>query len=400
MNTALFPDHPERETLQAEAHARPPLAITMEDAEVWHWVLMNVDPQVEWIGSLEGMTRHRVMQVADGVIRVERHTEFISITFLGQAGPNSETRKLLAQCKGQLLTGQRIVLRRGDAPDVIARLFHKNRQFGGRLVDPDVRIRSDFVAGPDSMVDYVVEGRFHDAEQRGQIIKWLIDLETYRVASLLALPLVRRLDAQLQSLDSKAAEVVSALSKQDYEEDGGVVDELAELLSATGQLRERLRFRIAASMAYYELVRDRLVMLRQKPEGGLLTLEGFVEHRLTPGIKTVLAFERRLNDLSVMVSAAMDLARTRIDHRLQLQNQKLLASMERRAHQQVHLAQAVEGLSVAAITYYVVSLLAKALESLPPLGVSDKLLVGAAIPVVALAVWFAAQKARKAISRL
>ena len=48
--------------------------------------------------------------------------------------------------------------------------------------------------------------------------------------------------------------------------------------------------------------------------------------------------------------------RTRIDVELEHQNRDLLASMNRRAQLQLRLQQTVEGLSVAAIGYYVVGL--------------------------------------------
>ena len=401
MSTPLFPDHAQREALQAEAHARPPLSIVHADAEVWHWVVTDIDPSAEWAGKVDSLTRHRVMEVEDGLVRVERHTEFISITFLGTAAPIATTGALLQECKGKLLTGQRIVIRGADASEMAKTLFRDHRQFGGCLLDPKVRIRSDFIPGSDSMVDYLVEGAFVDADQRGQTVKWLIDLETYRVASLLALPLVRELDPRLHALDAKAAEIIQSLSSEPEDKGAAYVDDLAKLLSETSEMRESVRFRISASAAYYQLVQDRLAILQQTPEQGRLTLEGFIEHRLAPAIKTVFAFERRLNDLSQMVSSAMDLARTRIEHRVQLQNQQLLASMERRAHQQVHLAQAVEGLSVAAITYYIISLISKELENFPYIfGISNKVIIAVLIPVIALGVWFAAHRARKAIEKI
>ena len=48
--------------------------------------------------------------------------------------------------------------------------------------------------------------------------------------------------------------------------------------------------------------------------------------------------------------------RTRVDVELEQQNQELLKSMNARTRLQLRLQTAVEGLSVAAITYYVVGL--------------------------------------------
>ena len=83
------------------------------------------------------------------------------------------------------------------------------------------------------------------------------------------------------------------------------------------------------------------------------------------------------------------------------QNQALLESMNRRAATQLRLQSTVEGLSVAAVTYYVVGLvnyLAKGLESLhAPLNAS--LITVISIPLVALVVAFALRRVRRMVER-
>ena len=63
----------------------------------------------------------------------------------------------------------------------------------------------------------------------------------------------------------------------------------------------------------------------------------------------------------------------------------LLDSMDRRAQLQLRLQETVEGLSVAAITYYIVSLVGKAAEGMEREGlhVDPAVAMGVAIPVVA-----------------
>ena len=129
--------------------------------------------------------------------------------------------------------------------------------------------------------------------------------------------------------------------------------------------------------------------LKEQPVGQRQTLKGFIDHRLAPGIKTVTAFERRLTALSTQVANALALARTRLEMMIEIQNQALLQSMEERARQQVHLSQAVEGLSTAAITYYAIGLLTYVLKALPDSALAtDSAIVAMAIPVVALLVWW------------
>ena len=76
--------------------------------------------------------------------------------------------------------------------------------------------------------------------------------------------------------------------------------------------------------------------------------------------------------------------------------------MDRRARLQLRLQETVEGLSVAAITYYVSGLigyLAKAAKASGVSHVEPDLVTGAAIPVVALLVWLGIRRIRKAVAR-
>jgi uncharacterized membrane-anchored protein len=93
-----------------------------------------------------------------------------------------------------------------------------------------------------------------------------------------------------------------------------------------------------------------------------------------------------MRDLSERVARASALLSTRVDITRERQNQALLASMERRARLQLRLQQTVEGLSIAAITYYVTGLIGYAAKALKAAGlhVDPDLVAGIAIPVVAV----------------
>ena len=66
---------------------------------------------------------------------------------------------------------------------------------------------------------------------------------------------------------------------------------------------------------------------------------------------------------------------------------------------QLQLQSTVEGLSVAAITYYVVGLVGYLAKGAQKFGwpVSAELTVGAAVPVVALAVWWSLRRLHQRI---
>ena len=72
----------------------------------------------------------------------------------------------------------------------------------------------------------------------------------------------------------------------------------------------------------------------------------------------------RIAGLAERSERASNLLRTRVDIALEGQNQQLLRSMEQRARQQLRLQETVEGLSVVAISYYLIGIVAKLIEGL------------------------------------
>lgn len=129
-------------------------------------------------------------------------------------------------------------------------------------------------------------------------------------------------------------------------------------------------------------------------------MKGFVEHRLRPGINSIRAFEARTERVAKTVADALALARTQLDQVAQRNAEALLSSMEKRARQQVHLSQAVEGLSVAVITYYLVGLVGTALKALPETGIPISQIQAVSIPLIALFVWWNVRRAKGLLETL
>jgi uncharacterized membrane-anchored protein len=101
-------------------------------------------------------------------------------------------------------------------------------------------------------------------------------------------------------------------------------------------------------------------------------------------MNTCLTIARRQESVAQRISRANELLTTRVDITVERQNQALLESMNRRAMAQFKLQQTVEGLSVAAITYYVVGLIGYAAKALHARGyhVDYEWVEGLSIPVV------------------
>ena len=145
----------------------------------------------------------------------------------------------------------------------------------------------------------------------------------------------------------------------------------------------------------------RIDELREQRIQGLQTFREFTERRLAPAMNTCRSVAARQESLSLRVARATRLLSTRVDLTRERQNQALLESMNTRARLQLRLQSTVEGLSVAAVTYYVSALVGHAAEALQSAGVhvEPDLATGISIPIVAVAAWFGIHHIRKVVTR-
>ncbi len=139
---------------------------------------------------------------------------------------------------------------------------------------------------------------------------------------------------------------------------------------------------------------ERIGDIREQRIEGYSTLGGFIARRLAPAMRTCESVVARQHALSQRATRAANLLRTRVDIAVEGQNRALLASMNRRARLQLRLQQTVEGLSVAAIAYYLVGLIGAALGAIAAAGapVDVTLWQGVSVAPVALAVWLGVRR--------
>jgi uncharacterized membrane-anchored protein len=203
-------------------------------------------------------------------------------------------------------------------------------------------------------------------------------------------------------MDRDLAEVNAQLNGiRGLDDERRLLDRLGALAARIEQLRSDTNFRFSAARAYYELVLSRLEELREAEEPGLQTFGEFLPRRLTPAWRTCEAVARQLDDLAQRIDRASDLLRARVELTLEAQNQDLLQSMNQRGQLQLQLQQAVEGLSVVAISYYLVGLVKYSAGSLEEMGLLQHpaLVVGLSVPVCVLLVWRGVHKLRKGLLR-
>ncbi|WP_339941395.1 DUF3422 family protein [Undibacterium luofuense] len=132
---------------------------------------------------------------------------------------------------------------------------------------------------------------------------------------------------------------------------------------------------------------------------GLQTFREFNERRLSPAMATCRTTSARLEAILDRVGRTTMLLSTRVNVTREKQNQQVLKSMDRRATMQLRLQQTVEGLSVAAISYYIVGLVGYAAKGIKASGrdINLDLVTAWSIPVVIGLVAFGLYRFRRAI---
>ena len=420
-----------RRELHDEVHARPAARIRLP-ARVRHVAVLNegVSPQDEAqhvaalapapaadAAALAGA--YLQLRLPGALLRRERHSEFTRYTLIatppgsepgiepgiepGGAAPSSPPASAgppvpsgwWGAIPGRLFAAVELDLAEGDLDDPAAALAELRQAFGGEEVaasllgDGYALAVSDFRVQADGFERIVVRCAAGTTVTRaGRIVQRLLELETYRLMALRGLPAAKALAAVLRAGEAELVDI-TARTVDRHSADAELLQRLTALAARVEQATAAHGYRFSATAAYDAIVQQRSAELRERAVPGTQALGMFMQRRLAPAMATVAASARRLAALSQRVERAGALLRTRVDIATEAQNHELLARLARGQALQLRLQSTVEGLSIAAISYYVVSLVlygAKAARA-AGLPLEPELLAGVSIPFVLWGVW-------------
>jgi uncharacterized membrane-anchored protein len=412
-----LPPHPDRDTLAGELHARPPLPLATPVA-ISRLALLR-DPGAERgaaTAHLETLCRRYGVTPpapdADFVLadfgrftlRYERHTEFDGWTFLrpgpeaGAPDPFAETAieavptDWLAALPGRTLVAAHLAVVRtaGEDEPPPPGCFVPDNLAGSSLSGGVATAWTDFRPGPDGFTRILLQDHGMTAALAGRLAQALWEVETYRLLALLALPQARAAGPELGRASASLAALAARLPGLDtLDAERGALEELTDLATTIERLAAETADRFSASRAYHVLVGRRLQSVREERLHGLPTLAEYLERRLDPAIATVEATGARIATLSTRTARAVDLLRARVAVAQEAQSGRLLEAMAETGRAQLRLQETVEGLSVAGISYYVVSLASYALKPLPweRFGAAADVGLAVLVPLVAALVW-------------
>jgi uncharacterized membrane-anchored protein len=404
----LPPDHPERIVLANEVHARPYESLHTPQRAAYVAVTLDKEEREQERAHLATLCRRFGVAAAPagashfsamlGPVRVkwERHAEFSGYTFIvpgEDARPFDEpaSKSLpdgwLAAIPGKTIVAAQATLVKfaGPAPtgEFVDAHFADNIIVGAEISDGAGYAFTDFQIREDGYVRFLVLDRHLVPRQAGRVLQRLFEIESYRVMALLALPVARAQVPRILATERSLASLATRIAQ----DDGGDEALLGKLTALAADVESAIvasEYRFSAGRAYYDLVRSRIAELKEQSFPGIQTIDEFMARRLAPAMATCVSVSDRLRELSERVAQTSSLLSTRVEIAREKQNQSLLASMDRRAKLQLRLQQTVEGLSVAAITYYVVGLVGYVAKGLKAggFGIDPEIAMAVAIPAV------------------
>ncbi len=426
MNARYLPlDDEQRRQLHNEVHARPSARVRLPALVVYVAVLNEgIGREQEWqhLKRLPGHADLALDQLNGNFLRLrcdgftvkwERHTEFTRYSIvqplpahatLGANSPELASHVVtgtewLRHLPGKTVAAVHLGMLKADPADpqqvALAQAWlGEGAVVGSRMGNtteglPHSSVLTHFRMGEDGFERILVLAPADTSEARaGRISQRLLELETYRLMALRGLPVAKALSPVLSQAEAQLADITARLERKD-DSDQALLDVLVSLAARIERATAEHGYRFSATRAYDTLVRQRIAELRERPIAGTQTVGEFMQRRLSPAMATVEATSQRLTSLSERVSRASALLRTRVDIATETQNQVLLEKLTRGQELQLKLQSTVEGLSIAAISYYVVSLVMYLTKALNKLGlpVHPETVTGLSIPLILWAVW-------------
>ncbi|MFA6019180.1 MAG: DUF3422 domain-containing protein [Rhodospirillales bacterium] len=408
-----------RHLLHGEVHARPH-ELLETPFEALHLVYLTgeVAPdddrrhlarlcELTGVPVLVPVDNFHVLDLPGFRLRWERHTEFSTWTLFRPGGFErpfaADLMALLPESwrktmPGRLLLSLRLALESADRePEELEQYFLPSPRVGSRVMSGAATLWTDFRLHVDGMGRFLVHDWGLSKGQAGRLVQRLFEIETYRMTALLALPLARDVAPAVTRLDRDLKAIIAELASPEPSDDRKLLERLTQLAAEGERLGSATAYRFSAAAAYYALIKSRIEELREERIPGVQNLGEFMERRLAPAMATCESTRLRLEDLSARIARAGDLLRTRVDIALEEKNRDLLHSMNRRAKLQLRLQETVEGLSVAAISYYLVGLVGYMAKGGKAAGlpIDPDLAQGLAVPLVLGLVWWGLRRFKR-----
>ncbi|MEM6583963.1 MAG: DUF3422 domain-containing protein, partial [Pseudomonadota bacterium] len=286
--------------------------------------------------------------------------------------------------------------------DTAKSLLGSHQVYGGSMSADGATVWSAFKLDAEGFIRIVVVDNALSLGGLSRLLQRILEMETYRMLAMMALPRAREAMTALGSLEPEVLRVMNELeSNRSEQHQEQSLREITGLAARVERIASAHAYPFAAARAYASIVERRAVEVDEQVFANNQRYTNFLLRSLQPAMRTCDATELRSNELAQRVARAANLLDTMVDMVKKKQNQDLLETMAERAKTQLRLQQAVEGFSIFAISYYAVGLIDYCLQALSTQGIAinHTLVTGLAVPIVFATVWLQVRSVRKRLSK-
>ncbi|MCB1509455.1 MAG: DUF3422 domain-containing protein, partial [Hyphomicrobiaceae bacterium] len=272
-------EYPLRRRLHDEVHARPPSALG-SPLHISYLAMLsprdNTAAEQQALAELAATagaeppkpeTSHYTARIGDIEVKWERHAEFARYKFIqrdtgDEPFAKSALDKLpegwLAKLPGDVLVATEIAIARGPLPyefdDIIRRHFDGNTVVASLVSSGQGCAMTDFRIRDDGRSRLLVFDLGMRPRQAGRAIQRLLEIDTYRMMALLALPGAQDLRPFLDQSERELADMTSKMANPNTADDQKLLSRLTALEGAIQGRQADNHYRLSAAKAYNEIV--------------------------------------------------------------------------------------------------------------------------------------------------
>ncbi|MCX8503948.1 MAG: DUF3422 domain-containing protein [Beijerinckiaceae bacterium] len=422
----MLVDHPQRRALNDEVHARPPERLRAP-MRLTYLAMFSSGDRTKDTAAIQSLItmmsgkplgeeqNHYSADFGSFRVKWERHNEFVRYKFFvsgdeahlfSDPAINVVPKEWLASLPGEVIAANHAVLlpmpeeqiRTDQLSDEV---FAGNALIGSTTSGGKGIVLTDFRIHADGFGRIVFYDGGLTPRQFGRLVQRIMEIDTYRSMALLTFPIAKELSPFLHHSEQELLSIIAGMEHATEEDEPELFDRITHLEAQVERRRSDTHFRFSAGDAYYDIVQSRVEDLREGRIEGLQTFREFNDRRLAPAMATCHAVFSRHEALLERIGRTTLLLSTRVNVTREKQNQAVLKSLDRRANLQLRLQQTVEGLSVAAISYYIVGLVGYGVKGLKAYGVdiNADIAVAVSIPIVVGIVAFGLWRFHKALDK-
>ncbi|MGF6935327.1 putative membrane-anchored protein [Paraburkholderia sp. UCT70] len=185
----------------------------------------------------------------------------------------------------QTLRGKRFVATRIElvsseetsmAADNASAWFDGSSMVGSQVLG-GAQVFCDWTIQADGFLRFLIVDKGLRQVQSGRLVQRLYEIETYRMMTLLALPVAREMSRSLDELELSLASLMRSMDeRQCRQHDAALLAQLTHLAARTAILADA-GSRFSAARAYEDLVKARIRELCEEPIEGMPTIAEFLE---------------------------------------------------------------------------------------------------------------------------